>query len=111
MSGASNIGGGTLFTPGPWEAVEDEGDFYVAVSQGAPIIIADLEPTIPQRTTEANARLIAAAPGLYDMLAVAVRTIETFNETLKEYCGERSEQAADVVLCANAILAKARGEQ
>lgn len=72
------------FTPGPWKVLDDQGGGYAdrlakcAFSVEADggmhlaVIIGDMV-----REHEANARLIAAAPTLYDALKFAVSVLNT----------------------------------
>lgn len=67
------------FTPGPWHSfysTGDHGGWHIAPSgyAVAPIAHVGLPNAIPERFEEANARLIAAAPELYEAL-MAVRVI------------------------------------
>ena len=57
-------------TPGPWKI--DEGDSsYVVNAEG--VAIAEVSnPAWPRETEEANARLIAAAPKMLDVLRLVV---------------------------------------
>ena len=57
------------WTPGPWEVRRHEsGDPYVAKTA---YVLAEVYHTGPLGERQANARLIAAAPGLYEALELA----------------------------------------
>lgn len=88
-------------TPGPW-FVED---FDVhALVDGSSRLVAEVsapgKATTPQ-TLPANARLIAAAPELYDALSELVAMLSGSTRTMN---------APDAIDAALAALAKARGE-
>jgi len=58
----------TKFTPGPWRASKDGFDVENVVGAGVCALYAD-------ETCEANARLIAAAPEMYEAVATLVRMV------------------------------------
>lgn len=99
----------TKWTPGPWVALTN--GYYWQVSpenksEKDPYEVCDVcssEPSKPEGgLQEANARLIAAAPELYEALRVSVEVLEkTANDTLI------GRNAAEV---GRTVLAKARGE-
>ena len=66
----------TKHTPGPWSYNRDEGGCHGHVISTSDYIVAELpdfgDGAAPH--TEANARLIAAAPELLDALKVAIAT-------------------------------------
>lgn len=103
------------FTPGPWEctatvAMHDRPDLPCVVDQYRLVVAQCWDDGHDESECAANAHLIAAAPGLYDMLTIAVRTIEIFNETLKDHGFGSPENAEAVAKASRAILAKARGD-
>ena len=81
----------TTFTPGPWDY--DAGDFSVYA----------LETFEPIELTEANARLIAAAPALYEALKDMREGWRYIRERHGDLYGvgwDRAEHAADAALAA-----------
>ena len=88
------------FTPGPWETSRD------AVPEGYTQVTiyaeADGERVATAFRTEANARLIAAAPTLYEALREALEALDDPDTTRQE-----QYDAAD---SARAALAKAEGK-
>lgn len=88
------------FTPGPWTPIADDGDWFVVAREQGERIVADVEPTVFSATTIANARLIAAAPELYD----ALEAVDLARHTGAPHDWERATKLTD------AALAKARGE-
>lgn len=103
------------FTPGPWgyepKVLGAKQWFFIVGNRegnNAEVDIGDVRGGIP--TAEANARLIAAAPGLYDALEIATSTIDIIVETLADHGVGYSENATAVAAMGRAILAKARGE-
>jgi hypothetical protein len=99
------------FTPGPWRAVQDaahEGNkrIYARPYEAVAKVYA-LEPKRDDAKAEANARLIAAAPELYEAL-------ERVSQALLCIAPNRSgdaESKSAALKIADAVLAKARGEQ
>lgn len=93
------------FTPGPWHVILDA--FHVGnkrVASFHPSAIAKVygdEPKDDDPKSTANARLIAAAPELYEALEAL----------LPENCGRNAGTEAKARVNARAALAKARGEQ
>jgi hypothetical protein len=102
------------FTPGPWSLEpnwdENSPPSIIVSTQDEVIaeVYAELVASEPRCVADAN--LIAAAPGLYDMLEIAARTIEIIIETLEEHGHRKPPSAVDVVQSARQILAKARGD-
>jgi len=78
------------WTPGPWEPF---GLDWRTVVDGVPSVIADV------RTTDADARLIAAAPEMATLLAEAVALWDRGQDTTDNVENE-----------ARALLARIRGE-
>lgn len=118
MTSPSNMGGGKLFTPGPWRVEEGttlvwgacNPDDRSTYGMGYPITQArvrlgsasEYASEFREDEGEANARLIAAAPELYGALEdLAERLIGAF----PSIAGTPEAQRA------KAALAKARGEQ
>jgi hypothetical protein len=96
------------FTPGPWHVVGRAEEYNLAVCAPRPGNEDRLDSVLGDEHAEANARLIAAAPELYEAL-----------EALRSYgcpvCqGDCGSANPPVVSCptqqASAALAKARGE-
>ena len=87
------------FTPGPWVVISDDGVYEVDADAG----MSGCQPICRMGNVftakAANARLIAAAPDLYEALC-ALR--ECIMET-------RGPDANNAVRAADAALAKARG--
>lgn len=94
-------------TPGPWNMTADGGGFYV---EGGDLLVAwaqEVDPCpsgaedyFPGDTTEANARLIAAAPELLEALELLTAGIE--NSVSDTYIP---------LVKARAAIAKATGEK
>lgn len=85
------------FTPGPWKigAPPPNGEQTIGAQQGLMVAVATTGSGVP---TEANARLIAAAPDLLEALIDAVCALE---------CCGKDYPAAEK---ARAAIAKARGD-
>lgn len=108
------------FTPGPWEygkATNYEG-FYIAPKGTLPTL-AGCERFGKNMTvccfnfpgeTEANARLIAAAPELLEALENLVETVEQAR-TAKFFNWQSGSHTAMMIGNARAAIAKAKGEQ
>jgi hypothetical protein len=94
------------FTPGPWHHVNIGRDWYVAEADRT--VVAAIHPEVGSHAEAhfANARLIAAAPDLYEALAGLIGFAESA-ET-KALVGD--EGCLWPVEFARAALAKARGE-
>lgn len=89
------------FTPGPWKASQDEQGWFVATAtarppnrHGDPVAVV-----LGQSVDEANARLIAAAPELHELLRL-IRNIPD------DCVGDHPALVAKL----DAVLAKARGK-
>jgi hypothetical protein len=101
------------YTPGPW-FVERGHDEDGAETETLHICHAG---TVCENTTvcqvwndaEANARLIAAAPELYDELADAAKVFRMLSEVAEEVRIEGAPELLAAAERAEAILAKARG--
>ena len=102
------------WTPGPWKVTHEAGDFYenVGVSMDshqknpnhfrtAHLWHSECEDDCEE--TVANARLIAAAPELYESLDKLLHQLSINDD-------EGLFEHADMVIDARAVLAKARGE-
>lgn len=98
-------------TPGPWKVIQDQYG-VVEFIWGDTGCVCDLRS--PRETTEvfdgwmgptkpANARLIAAAPDLYEALEAAYMVLTSQKTRLEEH--------VDAVTLARAALAKARGDE
>jgi hypothetical protein len=91
---------GAQFTPGPWEWWDD-GESLVRITE------ASEQKLVCKTVLPSNARLIAAAPSLYEALEAFVDKID--HACLVEHdC--RDSHLADELRSALAALAKARGE-
>ncbi len=92
------------WTPGPWK-LDDDGSCDVLANSGE--LLASVYPMMSAyRQRESNARLIAAAPELYEALWTLLDClIGTTKHDLPGYVG--SQDTADRIFAA---LAKARGE-
>jgi hypothetical protein len=93
---------GAAFTPGPWEV---DGTHVYAPSG---ILSARRKVCIVRDNLEANARLISAAPELYEALRLFVEEYDAVDD----HTGVSLMIAYDNALMAGrAALAKARGQQ
>lgn len=101
----------TKWTPGPW-GIGTSADHMPAVtvpvhrSEGSGFVVAHIN-RLPRMGSvhgdmDANARLIAAAPDLYEAL---VQMVQTYWEEAKDY-----EPPPSMVQAAKRAIAKARGE-
>ena len=94
----------TNWTPGPWEVQRDSGlRIYITQPNDAknrvPGYYAEVRRFTPNANqVEANAKLIAAAPDLYDALELLVDT------------NDSGGWPSAAIVIARAALAKARGE-
>ncbi len=91
----------TKWTPGPWELADKYNCTDVRAVDGPYVADCNASAAIDWRTKEANARLIAAAPELYEALENLRKLYDT-----DEGCRSMPEYQAAI-----AALAKARGEQ
>jgi rhamnogalacturonyl hydrolase YesR len=106
----ANNGGRTMtakHTPGEWKLVEflkdRKGMFHkVHDEQGVTIANIPCNPTDPEEWHRANARLIAAAPKLLEMLESILEIID--------YEGEINNSANRVIDDTRIIIRKAKGE-
>jgi len=87
------------FTPGPW-VIEKDSDAYCIASVGN-LVIMPSSGKVKHDNTEADARLIAAAPEL----------LRALDDLLIAYCdpGNQGSDHDEKVEAARAALAKARG--
>ena len=67
------------FTPGPWRQGESASQAWAIFGTDDPVAIAEIVsfPVRRENQARANARLIAAAPALYEALQVTERYIKT----------------------------------
>lgn len=126
-SGRSPDGSG--FTSGPWATDGDHGygsfnGVRVRATKGAEYVLAIVIGDVSELDAAANARLIAAAPELYEALTEISKRCpplpEGFDEfaTISDFGGNADDYAAHVEKLisattgdiARAVLAKARGE-
>lgn len=86
-------------TPGPWTAIQVEGGEWTIWREGTNHFVTETTGTM---ATEANARLIAAAPDLLEALEALVDPCDCYGR-------ERGDHS---VLCNRArdAIAKARGQ-
>ena len=109
-------------TPGPWtfSRWNEFGDmrFYIAQADGAPhtpqlsdvaTLIAETPSNEWQSIQEANARLIATAPEMLEMLGIARNYIEA--TVLNASSQKTRENYSGCLRRIDAVLAKATGEQ
>lgn len=98
----------TEFTPYPWKVLEIAGsdDVYGVYADAENAFVA---LTVSGPNKEANARLISAAPELYEALENVLKAMETDEDAEPQQSWlDNLYRSADV---ARAALAKARGEQ
>lgn len=98
---------GAQFMAGPWSILDDDGlKVTAADGQYEPWHVAHICGACghEEDTSEANARLIAAAPELYQALDALLRSRGVFTPGSDNYLSPLDEQGI-------AALAKARGEQ
>jgi len=93
------------FTPGPWNITTCV-DYWISTEEFGPIAhcgdISWLDYETKQRTWEANARLMAASPDMYELL-----------KTIQGWVAMDSSETWDQLLLTkgiNNVLAKAEGE-
>lgn len=109
------------WTPGPWAMVTNwqcpgalkGAMIYARVEPGLNPRIADVsaQSVNSQETCEANAKLFAAAPDLYDSLVLALQACYSLEEYQHNVLGDDSQyQTAKLIEQAKAALAKARGD-
>lgn len=114
----------TKFTPGPWSFSrwEQLGDtrFYIAQADGAPYTpnYSDVATLIAETVSgervavqDANARLIAAAPDIFEALTELMRPYGVAECGLASAPGLHGDAYLAAVQKARAALAKATGEQ
>ena len=107
----------TKWTPGPWEVhgatiMADPRSHLPDTMLGIAELF-DFSEDRPRRVTEANARLIAAAPGLYEACCCGADELETCASFLRAEGGKFiiiAKALEDRALNLRAALAKARGE-
>lgn len=92
------------FTPGPWQYLRSpSGPIRVGPSHNCTVAVAPFPPTGDQ---EANARLIAAAPELFDALNALVNAVSP-DDNDKSY----EPHFRPALKAARTALAKAQGAQ
>ena len=103
----------TLHTPGPWrfEFYKNDSDEYChrvvgsyIDKNGWPDIVCDNEPYYPHQVSEADARLIAAAPDLLE----ALKKIASLGMSQFFTQADFADECQNI---ARAAIAKATGEQ
>ena len=96
-------------TPGPWNvgATDAETAEIDVVSEGRPYICLVLPGAVDGRT-EANARLIAAAPELLMALRLASPALEYLR---KQFPRSEHDDSIDALAITKSAIAKATGEQ
>jgi hypothetical protein len=99
------------FTPGPWAAERDlPHNRMPRVHGGDHSLICEVgNMGTSQDQWEANARLIAAAPEMYERLSSAANVLRIAAEFMDE--GGTTDAARLEAIKADCLLAKARGEQ
>ena len=90
----------TTYTPGPWSVIDDGIHAHVFIGAGA----FPYGETIAEEVTQANARLIAAAPELLAALTAAHAALDSIYETEGLLTEERAALAR-----IEAAIAKAEG--
>lgn len=76
------LGPSRCYTPGPWSAGKWKGEDVVFWDEGnGTIPIAIVDDWVARGSSEANARLIAAAPDLLEACIAVVHAAESDNET------------------------------
>lgn len=88
----------TKWTPGPWEVALDASGHPNIRAQSRRVAYLDLRGDLA--AVDANARLVAAAPDLYEALDGLV-------SRLKQTCGDYHAQGIEI---AERALARARGD-
>ncbi len=108
----------TKWTPGPWTARANTWSrFEIYYSRGHRGQLASVakhdDPSSPPpvNETEANARLIAAAPELYDALDEIIRWIGVGDGKTPEKRGAKCEFLSEALAKVDIAMKKARGER
>lgn len=104
----------TKHTPGPWRATRDGLDGMLdtgGVTTGFDVMASEIGSEEPlcvaaDVRSEADARLIAAAPDLLDACEAAVEELGDD----ENYVGDHGESEANILADLRAALRKARGE-
>jgi hypothetical protein len=110
----------TQFTPGPWRLTEysfgQPGGLEVAIHAGSSRLAvvhgSHVVPDVPGAISvlplpaAANARLIAAAPALYEQLHAAVLALRSY-----QYGNSAEDLAREAADAGEALLALVRGEE
>ncbi len=89
-----------------WEIVSPSDDRGIAI-----VVLPDEDrtrKTVAER--KASARLIAAAPEMYEMLEALISGIDHWNEEIKKITGRYADYSWGDLETARAVLAKARDE-
>jgi hypothetical protein len=83
------------FTPGPWELRPKRVDYLVDNNDGGSFEIsrADHKYWIAHALTPENARLIAAAPELYEAARLACQVFARGNEPPNDWMGDDEHEA------------------
>lgn len=95
----------TQFTPGPWEACQADRDYPIRIRNQDDWVLATADDgghvdpafALPEKTILANARMMAAAPELYEALVLLVGRSDGHDNMNRDF--------------ARKALAKALGEQ
>lgn len=95
------------YTPGPWKDAIDIGEHIVVKRNGYVIALISRSNVYFEEEVMANARLIAAAPELYEMLNEALINIERVLRGDRKAVPFRAEWIEE----ARAICAKVRGDE
>ncbi len=105
-------------TQGPWTFVKGNGVMFVRGPK-APDMAYAMDVTGEDYTgygddeqREANLKLIAAAPELFDVAATTVSFLEVMSTSILQHMTVREREIASRLLnAANAAIAKAKGQQ
>ena len=92
----------TQHTPGPWDTEPKGSRHFVDGADGLTVAYLDRAGVRERAEIEANARLIASAPTMFDLLTAADRLEELTGENLAVY-------ARTFAALARATIAKATG--
>ena len=100
----------TTHTPGPWR-VSGYRLAVFAKLNGIKVVIADCNRTLGYSESEANARLLAAAPDLLEALKQCRLALEPYDDVKPRDWKTDREKLAFAHQAARAAIAKATGDQ
>lgn len=98
----------TKHTPGPWESYPEKSHFTICDRDGTHFayVVGEFG-----ENGEANARLIAACPTMYDKLeAIRARIQGEFDHPALMELGPLGDLSEDILLLAESAIARAKGE-